>query len=46
MCVVNILQTVLMIYSKDVEMPLPTQEEVLICNEKTTAEEVVLLMYL
>ena len=29
-----------MIYSKDKEMPLPTQEEVLICNEKTTAEEV------
>ncbi|XP_019863263.1 PREDICTED: E3 ubiquitin-protein ligase rnf213-alpha-like, partial [Amphimedon queenslandica] len=39
----EILQTVLMIYSKDKEMPLPTQEEVLICNEKTTAEEVILL---
>ena len=31
-----------MIYAKDESKPLPTQEEILICNEHTTAEEVVL----
>ena len=32
-----------MIYAEDMEMPLPTQEEVLICNSRTTAEEVRLI---
>ena len=30
----------MMLYAEDYEMPLPTQEEVLICTSQTTAEEV------
>ena len=29
-----------MLYAEDSKMPLPTQEEVLICTHQTTAEEV------
>ena len=39
---VEVFLTALMIYTKDESKPLPTQEEILICNEHTTAEEVVL----
>lgn len=39
--IVKILQTALMLYSKDNTMPLPTQEEILICDERTTPEEVI-----
>ena len=42
----EILKTTLSLYmelSDDCELPLPTHEEVLICSEQTTAEEVILL---
>uniref|UniRef100_A0A1X7TWB5 RZ-type domain-containing protein n=1 Tax=Amphimedon queenslandica TaxID=400682 RepID=A0A1X7TWB5_AMPQE len=39
----EVLKTVLMLYMKNEELPLPTYEEVLICTENTTAEEVTLL---
>ena len=35
-----VLKCALMLYAEDNEMPLPTQEEVLICTSQTTAEEV------
>ena len=35
-----VLTCTLMIYAEGSEMPLPTQEEVLICTPQTTAEEV------
>ena len=34
------MKTVLHIYMEDPVMPLPTPEEVLLCNSSTTAEEV------
>ena len=36
----EVLSTVLGIYMEDTTSSLPTFEEVLLCNEKTTAEEV------
>ena len=39
----NVLKTVLSLYMENKDLPLPTYEEVLICNESTTAEEVTLL---
>ncbi|XP_019853235.1 PREDICTED: E3 ubiquitin-protein ligase RNF213-like [Amphimedon queenslandica] len=39
----NVLKTVLSLYMENKDLPLPTYEEVLICNEYTTAEEVNLL---
>ena len=36
----DILRTVLALYMDDEDLPLPTLEEVLICNSTTTAEEV------
>ena len=41
--IVTVLQTVLAVYAKNMDMPLPTQEEILICDENTTAEEVYFL---
>ena len=35
-----VLTCTLMLYAEGNEMPLPTQEEVLICTPQTTAEEV------
>ena len=35
-----VLTCAMMLYAEDKEMPLPTQEEVLICTSQTTAEEV------
>ncbi len=35
-----ILRVVLSIYMEDPSLPLPTPEEVLVCNPSTTAEEV------
>ena len=39
----NVLKTVLTIYMENETLPLPTLEEVLICNSATTAEEVFLI---
>ena len=36
----DILRTVLALYMDDENLPLPTLEEVLICDSTTTAEEV------
>ena len=36
----HVLTCTMMLYAEDTEMPLPTQEEVLICTSETTAEEV------
>ena len=36
----DILRTVLALYMDDESLPLPTLEEVLICDSTTTAEEV------
>ena len=36
----NVLGTVLALFMEDEVLPLPTLEEVLICNPTTTAEEV------
>ena len=36
----QILRTVLALYMDDEDLPLPTLEEVLICDSTTTAEEV------
>lgn len=35
-----VLKCAMMLYAEDSEMPLPTQDEVLICTSQTTAEEV------
>ena len=35
-----VLTCAMMLYAEDGKMPLPTQEEVLICTSQTTAEEV------
>lgn len=40
MCVDNVLRTVLALFMEDEDLPLPTLEEILICNQTTTAEEV------
>ena len=39
-CLDNVLKTTLSLYLEDPYLPMPTPEEVLICNERTTAEEV------
>ena len=36
----NVLRTVLALFMEGEALPLPTLEEVLICNQTTTAEEV------
>ena len=36
----DVLRTVLTLYVENEDLPLPTLEEVLICNQATTAEEV------
>ena len=36
----EVLRTVLALYMEDEKLPLPTLEEVLICNSSTTTEEV------
>ena len=36
----NVLRTVLALFMEDEALPLPSLEEVLICNPNTTAEEV------
>ena len=36
----DILRTVLALYMEDENLPLPTLDEVLICNSTTTAEQV------
>ena len=35
-----VIPTTLTMYASDEKKPLPTQEEVLVCNEETTAEQV------
>ena len=40
MCLENVLKTVLSLYMEDQTMPLPFLEEVLICTQQTTEEEV------
>ncbi len=40
-----ILRAVLSIYMEDPFLPLPTPEEVLVCNPSTTAEEVTSITY-
>ncbi len=40
-----ILRAVLSIYMEDPSLPLPTPEEVLVCNPSTTAEEVTLITH-
>ena len=36
----NVLRCVLGLYASDIDLPLPTPEEVLLCTSTTTAEEV------
>ena len=36
----NVLRAALSLYMEDGNLPLPTPEEMLICNENTTSEEV------
>ena len=36
----EVLRAALSLYMGDMELPLPTPEEILICNECTTCEEV------
>ena len=36
----NVLRAALSLYMADGDLPLPTPEEMLICNENTTSEEV------
>jgi hypothetical protein len=36
----NVLRTALALFMEDEALPLPSLEEVLICNPNTTAEEV------
>ena len=36
----DVLRTVLTLYMENEDLPLPTLEEVLICNQDTTTEEV------
>jgi hypothetical protein len=36
----NVLETVISLYTLDWNLPLPTMDEVLLCTETTTAEEV------
>ncbi len=38
----NQISTLLSLYMRDTDVPLPTTKEVLLCNEKTTGEEVFL----
>lgn len=39
----DVLRTVLSLYMASEDLPLPTLDEVLICNQHTTAEEVNIL---
>ena len=39
-CLDDVLRTVLTLYMENEDLPLPTLDEVLICNQATTAEEV------
>ena len=39
----DVLRTVLTLYMENEDLPLPTLEEVLICNQDTTVEEVNML---
>jgi len=36
----DVFKAVISLYVRDVTLPLPTLDEVLICNNKTTVEEV------
>ena len=38
----NVLKTVLSLYMEDKALPLPSLEEVLICTQQTTEEEVLM----
>ena len=38
-----VLKTTLSLYMEDLNFPMPAHEEVLVCNNHTTAEEVILL---
>ena len=40
LCIVDVLRTVLTLYMEDEDLPLPSLEEVLLCNSTTTAEDV------
>ena len=42
-CTVDVLKTTLSLYMEDASLPMPTHEEVLVCSERTTEEEVSLL---
>ena len=42
-CIADVLKTTLALYMEDTSLPMPTHEEVLICSEHTTEEEVTLL---
>ena len=39
----DVLKTTLALYMEDINLPMPTPEEVLVCNEHTTEEEITLL---
>ena len=41
----HILQVALSLYVQDQKLPLPSQDEVLICNQYTTEEEVSNYLY-
>ena len=41
--IADVLRTTLALYMEDASLPMPTHEEVLVCNEHTTEEEVTLL---
>lgn len=43
LCTDRVLMTTLSLYVEDKSLPLPTLEEILICNPSTTSEEVRLI---
>ena len=42
-CAADVLKTTLALYMEDANLPMPTHEEVLVCSERTTEEEITLL---
>ena len=42
----DVLRTVLTVYMENEDLPLPTLEEVLVCNQDTTTEEVNIPTYM
>ena len=41
--IADVLKATVALYMEDESLPMPTHEEVLVCNEHTTEEEIILL---